>query len=382
MTTDRDIQRRLETAAGGLATAAVQRMEDNLPWYRALPAEDRSWVGMVAHAGIAAFISWHADQQSIPPVVADVFGTAPRELTRSITLQQTLDLIRTTVDVVESAVAELAPDAQQQQRLREAVLTYSREVAFACAHVYAQAAEARGAWDARLESLVVDAVLRAEADEALRSRVAALGWDDVKDIVVVVGPAPMSTGAEAVDAMRRAAGRLDVEALAAVQGRRFIVILGNVGDPLATVGDLADLWGAGPVVFGPLVPHLYASGRSARAAQSGFAAAVAWPSAPRPCSADELLAERSLAGDARARRHLTDRVATAVAARASTEATVLAYLDHPNLEATARALFVHPNTVRYRLGKFTEDSGFDLTDARDRFCVRLALMYAQLPTRP
>ncbi|GAB3588952.1 PucR family transcriptional regulator [Calidifontibacter terrae] len=378
MTYETDIQRRLETAAGGMATAAVQRMEDRLPWYRALPAEERSWVGMVAHAGIAAFIAWHADQHSIPPVAADVFGTAPRELTRSITLQHTLDLVRTTVDVVEAAVPDLAP-ADRQSQLREAVLTYSREVAFACAHVYAQAAEARGAWDARLESLVVDAVLRAEADEALRSRVAALGWDDVKDIVVAVGRSPHSTGAEAVDALRRTAARLGVETLAAVQGRRFIAILGNVEDPLATVGDLADLWGDGPLVVGPLVPHLFASGRSARAAQSGYAAAIGWPAAPRPCSADELLAERSLAGDARARRQLTDRVSQALAARASTESTVLTYLDDPNLEATARALFVHPNTVRYRLGKFTEDSGFDLADARDRFCVRLALMYARLP---
>ncbi|MCG8655034.1 hypothetical protein [Yimella sp. NH-Cas1] len=185
----RSTQRRLEAAAGGLATTAVQRMEDELPWYRALPAEDRSWVGMVAHAGIAAFIAWHADQDTLPPIAADVFGTAPRELTRSITLQQTLDLVRTTIDVVEQAVPEVA-EPDERVEMRAAVLTYSREVAFACAHVYAQAAETRGAWDARLESLVLDAVLRAEADEALRSRVSALGWDEVKDIVVIAGNAP------------------------------------------------------------------------------------------------------------------------------------------------------------------------------------------------
>ena len=60
--------------------------------------------------------------------------------------------------------------------MREAVLRYSREIAFAAAEVYAQAAEARGAWDARLEALVVDALLRGEADDSLRSRAAALGW--------------------------------------------------------------------------------------------------------------------------------------------------------------------------------------------------------------
>ncbi len=55
--------------------------------------------------------------------------------------------------------------------LREALLVYAREIAFATAQVYAQAAEARGAWDARLESLVVNAVLSGEADEgACRGR--------------------------------------------------------------------------------------------------------------------------------------------------------------------------------------------------------------------
>ena len=48
-------------------------------------------------------------------------------------------------------------------------MLYSREIAFAAAEVYARAAEQRGAWDARLEALIVDSVLRGEADEAVRS---------------------------------------------------------------------------------------------------------------------------------------------------------------------------------------------------------------------
>ena len=112
-------------------------------------------------------------------MAADVFGTAPRELTSAITLQQTLDLIRSVVDVVEDEVDQVADDDAERVRLREAVLRYSREIAFAAAEVYAQAAEARGAWDARLESLVVDAVLRGEADDSMQSRAAALGWGSV-----------------------------------------------------------------------------------------------------------------------------------------------------------------------------------------------------------
>ncbi len=73
-------------------------------------------------------------------------------------------MVRTTIEVMESAIEEVAAPGDEAV-LREALLVYAREIAFATAQVYAQAAEARGAWDARLESLVVNAVLSGEADE-------------------------------------------------------------------------------------------------------------------------------------------------------------------------------------------------------------------------
>ena len=74
--------------------------------------------------------------------------------------------------------------------MHAAVLRYAREVAFATAEVYARAAEVRGAWDARLEALVVDAVLRGEADEAVLSRASALGWAGRGGVAVVLGAVP------------------------------------------------------------------------------------------------------------------------------------------------------------------------------------------------
>ena len=161
-------RRAIERGAGTLSDAALRRIETQHEWYRALPPAERSWVGLVAQAGIAAFVAWLADESGTAPVTADVFGTAPRELTSAITLRQTLDLIRSVVDVVEDEVHVLAVPGDEQA-VREGVLRYSREIAFAAAQVYAQAAEARGAWDARLEALVVDAVLRGEADDSMQS---------------------------------------------------------------------------------------------------------------------------------------------------------------------------------------------------------------------
>jgi hypothetical protein len=372
-------QRSIELSAAPLSTAANKHMDTHYDWYRELSAEDRSWVGLVAQAGIAAFIAWYRDPSDTPQLSVDVFGTAPRELTRSISLVQTLDLVRSVVDVVEDEVAQLAAPGDEQN-LREAVLRYSREVAFAAAEVYAGAAEARGAWDARLESLVVDAVLRGEADDSMQSRASALGWGSVSHVSVIAGVSPSGNAAEVVDLIRRGATRLKVESLAAVQGQRLVVILGGLEDPSPTVGALAQYFGDGPIVIGPTVPHLFAAGRSARAALSGLGAARAWPDAPRPVLADELLVERVLAGDATARRVMIDRIyrPLSTAGRALYE-TATTYLDGGRgLESTARVLFVHPNTVRYRLGRISVVTGYDLSQPREAHIVRLAIALGRL----
>ncbi len=119
------------------------------------------------------------------------------------------------------------------------------------------------------------------------------------------------------------------------------------------VNAVADSFGPGPIVVGPTVPHLFAAGRSARAALSGLSAAPAWPDAPRIVESEALLPERALAGDQPARRILVDRVHRPLmaAAQAPLLQTATTYLETGgSLEATARILFVHANTVRYRLG--------------------------------
>ena len=118
--------RRLEASMGTLASAAIARMDEVLPWYRAMPAENRSWVNLVAQAGVAAFVEWFRQPDAPQAISADVFGTAPRELTRSVTLQQTVELVRVVIAVVEEQIEQIAPG--DEAVVREAVLRYSREI--------------------------------------------------------------------------------------------------------------------------------------------------------------------------------------------------------------------------------------------------------------
>jgi DNA-binding PucR family transcriptional regulator len=378
----------VEQSAGELARLAMARMDETLGWYRELSAAQRSQVGLVAQAGISQFVEWLRQRERHAPSAISIFANAPQELTRAVSLRHTLDLVRTVVDVVEARATSLAGPGDEQLVL-ESVLRFSREIAFAAAEVYAGAAEARGAWDARLEALVVDAVLRGEADDSMQSRAAALGWDDVAGVTFVVGRAPLAASspdapAATVDSLRRAARHLGVEALAIVQRDRLIAIVGGTRDPLPVVEHVADRFGPGPVVVGPTVPHLFAAGRSARAALSGLTAAVAWPGAPRVVESDELLPERALAGDLPARRRLLDRAhrpltESAQSSQSPLLETATAYFEHGgSLEASARALFVHPNTVRYRLARITDVTGYDLTRPRDAWAVRVAVTLGRL----
>jgi len=373
--------RALERATGDLARAAIARMEETLPWYRAMPADDRSWVGLVAQAGIAAFVSWFKQSPSgrRRPITGEIFGTAPRELARTVTLQQTVELVRITIGVVEEAATQIAgPD--EAAELREAVLVYAREVAFAAAQVYAQAAEARGAWDARLEAMVVDALVRGEADEALRSRAAALGWGTPSSVTVVIGTPPDDEPEAVVDGIRRAAEHGGLDAMAAVQGDRLVAVLGGATDPVRASRALLARFGPGPVVIGPSVPDLTAATRSAEAALAGVRACRARTALPRPVLASDLLPERAIDGDPLARQALIDEVyQPLVDAEGALVETLGAYLEQAgSLEATARALYVHANTVRYRLRKITDITGYTATDPREAFTLHVALVVGRL----
>jgi DNA-binding PucR family transcriptional regulator len=362
----------LERATGDLARTAITRMDESLPWYRAMTPENRSWVGLVAQAGIAAFVEWYRHPGARRAITGEVFGTAPRELARALTIA-----------VVEEAAGTIA-GPEHASELREAVLIYAREVAFAAAQVYAQAAEARGAWDARLEAMVVDALLRGEPDDALRSRAAALGWGAPESVTVVIGSPPDDDPEAIVDGVRRAARHAGLDVLVAVQGDRLVAVLGGTSDPINGSRALIAQFGPGPIVIGPSVGDLMSAAVSAQAAIAGLRAARARITVPRPVLASELLPERAIDGDAAARRQLVDAVyRPLVAAGGGLLDTVTAYLEQAgSLEATARALFVHPNTVRYRLRKVADVTGYAAPDPRDAFTLQVALVLGRLADAP
>ena len=364
----------LQSIAGELATATLSRLDETLPWYRSMPPARRAAIGSVAQNGITSFIQWYQDPSSQPWVAADVFGSAPRELLRSISLQETLQLIQVVVKMVEDRVVAEHPD------LTESVLRYSRDIAFSAADVYAKAAEARGLWDARLEALVVDSIISGETSQEISSRVAALGWRSDGQVAVLLGIANTSPDP---DAMRKISRKAGSDLLLGIQGRRQVVVIG-----LMTISEKPDqaiqqiatqlegYFGQGPLILGTTVATVSDAPKSARSALAAHSVAVSIGAVKRPLAADELLPERALAGDSLARQTLIETYYLPLA-KSSPEllGTLRAYLEcGRSLETTAKSLFVHANTVRYRLKRVYEEISADPTVARTAFVLQVALI--------
>jgi DNA-binding PucR family transcriptional regulator len=389
--------RRLEHASGELASASLTEMERRYPWFRRLPADQRASVLMVTQIGVTHFVRWLRDPQGSIRLTAEAFRAAPRELARVVSLRQTVDLVRTAIDVFEQRLPTLAV-GDDRAALVTAGLRYGREIAFAAAMAYAGAAEARGAWDARLEALVVDGIVRGDAEESLLSRAAALGWNLAEQATVLIGNPPSQDPSAVLYGVRSRAARAGHGVLVGVQGSRLVVVVGGAtgratdratdraGENAprthgtAALARLAEAFGDGPVVAGPTVPRLADAHRSAAEALSALRAVVAWPSAPRPVRADELLPERVMAGDDDARRQLVEDVVRPLTTPDGLLIKTLdTYLDVGGvLEVAARRLFVHPNTVRYRLRRITELTGRAASNPRDALILRVALAVGRL----
>ena len=373
--------RRVKQYSGRLATEAVHVMGDRLAFFAELEASQRASVQLVVQTALVNFAEWMRDPQGDVGYTAEAFALVPQELTRRIALRQTVDMVRVTMEHFEDAVPMLARNEEQKTALTIGILRYSRNLAFAAASGYADAAEARGAWDTRMEADVVDAVVRGNIGPQLQSQAAALNWDTTAPATVLVGfpqPARIEFASEDVHDIVTRHGRA---ALSDVHGTWLVAIVsGQLSPTDRTLGELLEVFADGPVVIGPHAASLVAAHYSAAEAIAGMNAVAGWSGAPRPVSARELLPERALLGDPSAVAALEADVMRPLAdAGPALMETLDAYLDSGGaIEACARKLFVHPNTVRYRLKRIGDFTGRDPTLPRDAYVLRVASTLARL----
>ena len=374
------IYREVRKSAPDLTRAAIAQL-DEIAWFSALSADVRSWVGVVVQTGVDGFVEWLADPKGVPKAPAAPFAAVPAAAARAVSLEQTVELIRVSVDVISELTPKYAPPGSQDW-VRAAAERYGRELGFAAALVYARVAERRGAWDARLQAQLVDALIAGADERTIGARASALGWPASLMVRTLAAP-PADSSSRAEDSLtevQNAAGRLGRQVLAVTHGSSIVVVVGATDkeDPLATASAL--LPGRRAVVVGPVAATLLDAGDSVRAALAGLSALAARPDVAGPISAGDLLAERALNGDPIARAELVERCYTQLkeAGGGLLETADAIIVAGGALEPAARSLPIHVNTLRYRLERIQDVTGLNAREPHQRFSLQVGLVLGRI----
>lgn len=365
------------TGCARVAAEAMSRLEAESDWLGEVSPKDRSLLQDIMQQGVVSFCQWIL--RPVPRAeMLNIFSTTPARLANTVTLRQSLAIIKVGVETVENSLSDLSLPGSPTDIAHEAV-RYSRDVGFALAEAYARAAEVRGAWDARLEALFIDALLREGAGETVDSIAAALGWRDDTHYVVIASRATPRTRDAGLHTLRRLAQASGCEIYLGLSDNILITVLGSRQSPLDASDALTEHMAGGPVVRSHESSSLAAAGPLARMTREAYTVAHAWPDAPRPTTASELLPERVVAGHLSAHTELIESVYKPLLDDATMHDTLRTYLAAGrSLEATARSLFVHPNTVRYRLKKVYDATAWDPMTPRDSYVLQLALTLGSL----
>lgn len=137
-----------------------------------------------------------------------------------------------------------------------------------------------------------------------------------------------------------------------------------------------------PCVFGSLRQGTHGASISLSSALSTMSCVPALNATSYPLYAEDALPERALLGDDDARWTLCHEVYGSLLGEDGDTLlidTVHSYVLNGNsLDKTAQALTVHPNTVRYRLRKVHELSGWDPTLPRDSYILHTAIVLGRI----
>lgn len=376
------LARRLQRASGDLTTGSIKKMEETLPWFTALSARERASVGTLAQLGVTSFVDWFIGTSDSANLTEKIFSSAPRELADALSLEQTVDLVRAVFTVVEDSVTKIAGEnSVRQTALRESLLRYSSEVAFAAANVYARRAEYRGAWDARLQSQLLESFLAGESEDVLEARASAAAFKLEGSLITLIGPAPARRSAAEIHAtqIQRTAEQLHFDAVVGLQSDRLIAVISGIPADLSITQAAKPFIGhfdQGTIVAGPQVTSLAQVHESLSQAISAYRAIPLSGTQARLVLADELVAARVINGDTEAADQISEQLRTEFSS--DVLATLANYLESSgSIEACARELFIHVNTVRYRLKRVQDVTGLDPFDPGDSLTLRLGLMYAR-----
>ena len=241
--------------------------------------------------------------------------------------------------------------------------------------------------DSTIERLAFECLMTNLTDDRVASLMNVLGWRGNFDCFAI-GGTPKVSPASASLVARNAVHDLGGEhAIVGTYGSFLLVLVCQMGAATAEVTCTSVMPAFSedePVYLSPVRSGVVGASHVLRETLFSLQAAPALASPSRPLRADELLPERALLGDDYAREELYQNVYRVLHGDNPddpTFVTVTFLRNGSSLENTAKDLNVHPNTVRYRLKRAAETTGWDATDPRDAYVLTTALAIGRMRDR-
>lgn len=249
--------------------------------------------------------------------------------------------------------------------------------------------DARAATDERMESIAFECLANGLSDGRVLSILNILGFSGDFPCFAIAGRAaatPTASRARIRQTVRDLGARACITGVwGEVTAAVILPEAAATREVTCTAVSAAFSTAAAPVCLGSLRHGVEGASRTLRGALSTLRAAAALASLPQVLRAEDMLPERALLGDEDARWELVDVVYGSLSEAGPddpTMDTVSTFLfSGGSLETTAKALNVHPNTVRYRLKRAADTTGWDATDPREAYVLRTAIALGRMHAR-
>ena len=197
-------------------------------------------------------------------------------------------------------------------------------------------------------------------------------------VTALVGPVPQSRipVETHIEQIRRTARNQNLDVLVGIQSAQMIIVLGASEAKNLTGTKIKPFlahFGPGTIISGPIVENIRLAHGCVQPTLSAFKASALVATAERVMTHADLIAARVLIGDQSALQPLMEQLQTQI--KSDVLETLATYLEQaPTIEGCARLQFVHVNTVRCRLKRVSEVTGFDPMNPQDALTLRMALM--------
>lgn len=374
-------------------------LADRLPWYRSLSLDDKTTIHLLIESFESSFMNWWNQgrrrldtRDGIDPKADSMPIPAPSDYPQTLSPNRTLDLIQAILDLLEDGLPLPARREGNREHIKDAFLHYARRVAFSSAKSYTTLIKTDQKTQSRTETLILESLIEGSANRQVRAGLTMLGWSaDYQSFALLGKLVNIDNQGDTEQDIRTEVEKEGAQALVAEHNQLNLILI-NLQDADTPVNVSASLLHffdrKTPVCMGPLRQGVKGSSETIQAALNTYAVAPAASSLavegmlPRPLHADDLLPERALMGDKNAADQLYREVYKSLSGDDQNSPLLLTlgtFLMSGNaLETTAKKLGIHPNTVRYRLKRSVEVTGWDVMNPREAFVLQTALKIGRI----